>query len=117
MSHNSFSHETVVHVPFALSPLINQSQLPPNSRYKFESDTDTEVIAKLLHHMHEQHPDDSFRSLVEKSIQQLEGAFACAFKSRMFPGELVATRRGSPLLVGIRTPHGLDSDHIPVQYR
>jgi len=28
----------------------------------------------------------------------------------------VATRRGSPLLVGIKTEHGLESDSIPVQY-
>ncbi len=85
--------------------------------YAFESDTDTEVIAKLINHLRETHPDDTFRQLVEKTIQQLEGAFACAFKSRAFPGELVATRRGSPLLVGIKTPHGLDADSIPVQYR
>ncbi len=82
----------------------------------FESDTDTEVIAKLVHHIHEQHPEEPFRSVVEKAIQQLEGAFACVFKSRMFPGEIVATRRGSPLIVGIKTPHGLDTDYIPVQY-
>ncbi len=83
----------------------------------FESDTDTEVIAKLVSHIHSQHPEESFQRIVEQAIQQLEGAFACAFKSRLFPGELVATRRGSPLIVGIRTPHGLDTDHIPVQYR
>ncbi len=42
---------------------------------------------------------------------------ACCFKSRFFPGELVATRRGSPLLVGIKAVNGFDSDSIPVQYR
>jgi hypothetical protein len=47
-----------------------------------------------------QNTKDSFRQLVEKTIQQLEGAFACVFKSTIFPGECVATRRGSPLLVG-----------------
>lgn len=84
--------------------------------YKFESDTDTEVVAKFVDHMHNIHPNDSFRELVERTIQQLEGAFACAFKSKMFPGELVATRRGSPLLVGIKTEHGIDADSIPIQY-
>ena len=74
------------------------------------------MIAKLVHHIHEQHPEEPFRTVVEKAIQQLEGAFACAFKSRRFPGEIVATRRGSPLLVGIKTKHGLDTDYIPVQY-
>jgi glucosamine--fructose-6-phosphate aminotransferase (isomerizing) len=84
--------------------------------YKFESETDTEVFAKLVDHLHTSHPTDSFRELVEKAIQQLEGAFACVFKSRMFPGELVATRRGSPLLVGIRAEHGIGADSIPIQY-
>lgn len=84
--------------------------------HKFESDTDTEVIAKLVKHLHTLHPSYSFRELVEQVIQQLEGAFALAFKSKHFPGELVVTRRGSPLLVGIKTKEKLASDHIPVLY-
>lgn len=84
--------------------------------HKFESDTDTEVIAKLIKHLHDKYPGDSFRRLVEKCIQQLEGAFACCFKSSVFPGQCVATRRGSPLLVGIKTEAVLESDSIPVQY-
>jgi hypothetical protein len=43
-----------------------------------------------------------------------EGAFALAFKSRHFPGQLVATRRGSPLLVGIKSESRLATDHFPV---
>lgn len=84
--------------------------------YVFESDTDTEVIAKLIHHIHSNNNHHSFRELVETVIQQLEGAFACCFKSTFFPGELVATRRGSPLLVGIKTENALEADSIPVQY-
>ena len=60
--------------------------------YTFESETDTEIIAKLIQHMYEKHPHLTFRELVEQVIQQLEGAFALAFKSRLFPGECVATR-------------------------
>nr|AWU68208.1 glutamine-fructose-6-phosphate amidotransferase isoform D [Pseudolycoriella hygida] len=84
--------------------------------HRFESETDTEVIAKLVHHLHQQHETYSFRELVEQVIQQLEGAFALAFKSRHFPGECVATRRGSPLLVGIKTKTRLATDHIPILY-
>jgi len=84
--------------------------------HKFESETDTEIIAKMVKHIRSQNPKDSFRQLVEKAISQLEGAFACVFKSTLFPGECVATRRGSPLLVGIKTESALESDHIPVQY-
>jgi glucosamine--fructose-6-phosphate aminotransferase (isomerizing) len=82
----------------------------------FESETDTEIIAKLIKLIRIQNPSDGFRQLVEKTIAQLEGAFACVFKSTSFPGECVATRRGSPLLVGIKAESALESDHIPVQY-
>lgn len=102
--------------------------------YVFESETDTEIIAKLIHHLYKQHPNYSFRELVEAVIMQLarprnaawfinfnilylqEGAFALAFKSKYFPGECVATRRGSPLLVGIKTKTRLATDHIPILY-
>jgi len=79
----------------------------------FESETDTEIIAKLIGHLHTLHPKLSFRELVEQVIQQLEGAFALCFKSVHFPGEMVTTRRGSPLVVGIKTKTKLD---IPVLY-
>ncbi len=39
--------------------------------FSFESDTDTEVIAKLMKHIHDNHPDLKFRELVEQVIQQL----------------------------------------------
>lgn len=82
----------------------------------FESETDTEVIAKLIQHIADKYPEFSFRQLVETTIQQLEGAFALAFKSSRFPGQLVATRRGSPLLVGIKSSSRLSTDHFPVYF-
>jgi len=82
--------------------------------YEFESETDTEVIAKLVKHLSDTHPDLSFREVIEQATLQLEGAFALAFKSSRYPGQCVATRRGSPLLVGIKSKSNLESDHIPV---
>ncbi|UYV83570.1 GFPT1 [Cordylochernes scorpioides] len=45
-----------------------------------------------------------------------EGAFALVFKSTKYPGQCVATRRGSPLLVGIKSKTQLSTDFIPVLY-
>ena len=59
-------------------------QLLANRGYSFESDTDTEVIAKLVDHIHTQQPDLSFSQLVGVAIEQLEGAFACVFQSSLF---------------------------------
>ncbi|XP_061786004.1 glutamine--fructose-6-phosphate aminotransferase [isomerizing] 2 isoform X1 [Nerophis lumbriciformis] len=87
--------------------------------YEFESETDTEVIPKLIKYVYDNREDDSisFSTLVERVIQQLEGAFALVFKSRHYPGEAVSARRGSPLLIGVRSEHELSTEHIPVQYK
>ncbi|KAM4678528.1 glutamine--fructose-6-phosphate aminotransferase [isomerizing] 1 isoform 2-T2 [Discoglossus pictus] len=87
--------------------------------YEFESETDTETIAKLVKYMFDNRESDaiSFTTLVERVIQQLEGAFALVFKSVHFPGQAVGTRRGSPLLMGVRSEHKLSTDHIPILYR
>jgi len=83
---------------------------------KFISETDTEVISKLIKYMYTLYPDSSFCELVEKTIMQLEGAFACVFKSKRYPGEMVGTRRGSPLLLGIKSNLDLIMDSIPVRF-
>ncbi|XP_078509447.1 glutamine--fructose-6-phosphate aminotransferase [isomerizing] 2 isoform X1 [Lissotriton helveticus] len=87
--------------------------------YEFESETDTEVIPKLIKYVYDnrESEDISFSTLVERVIQQLEGAFALVFKSTHYPGEAVATRRGSPLLIGIRSKYKLSTEHVPILYR
>ncbi|XP_048256809.1 glutamine--fructose-6-phosphate aminotransferase [isomerizing] 2-like isoform X5 [Haliotis rufescens] len=89
-----------------------------NKGMKFESETDTEVIVKLVKHLWETHKTSkiTFRELVEVAIQQLEGAFALAMTSTHFPGEIVTTRRGSPLLIGVKSRAKLTTDHIPILY-
>ncbi|XP_005795370.1 glutamine--fructose-6-phosphate aminotransferase [isomerizing] 2-like [Xiphophorus maculatus] len=86
--------------------------------YEFESETDTEVIPKLIKYLYDNRENNSitFSTLVERVIQQLEGAFSLVFKSRHYPGEAVSTRRGSPLLIGVRSEHELPTEQIPVQY-
>ncbi|GAB1609857.1 glutamine--fructose-6-phosphate aminotransferase [isomerizing] 2-like isoform X2, partial [Argonauta hians] len=86
--------------------------------YEFESETDTETIAKLVKHLYDNHKEDklTFRELIEMTCQQLEGAYALAFMSTNYPGECVVTRRGSPLLIGIKSNSKLTTDNIPVLY-
>ncbi|CAM4714014.1 unnamed protein product [Leuciscus chuanchicus] len=86
--------------------------------YEFESETDTETIAKLLKYMYDNRESDiTFATLVEQVTQQLEGAFVLVFKSVHYPGETVGSRRGGPLLIGVRSDHKLSTDHIPILYR
>jgi glucosamine--fructose-6-phosphate aminotransferase (isomerizing) len=77
--------------------------------YRFDSDTDTEVIAHLVHHLMQQ--GHSLRVAVQAAIQRLHGAYAIAVMSRDEPGRVVGARRGSPLVVGIGIgEHFLGSD-------
>jgi len=86
--------------------------------YPFESQTDTECIAKLALYIYESQKDKTmtFTALVKAVILELEGAFALILKSTHFPGELVATRRGSPLLVGVKTEKKLKVDFVDVEF-
>ena len=74
--------------------------------FAFESDTDTEVIPKLTKYLFDKFKTQgiTFRQLVMEVVRQLQGAFALIFKSVHYPGELVAAKRGSPLLMGIVEP-------------
>uniref|UniRef100_A0A674PNA3 glutamine--fructose-6-phosphate transaminase (isomerizing) n=1 Tax=Takifugu rubripes TaxID=31033 RepID=A0A674PNA3_TAKRU len=76
--------------------VINLNRVPSQitKGYEFESETDTEVIPKLIKYVYDNREGESvtFSTLVEQVIQQLEGAFALVFKSRHFPEEAVATR-------------------------
>lgn len=69
----------------------------------FESDTDTEVIPKLCRFLYSRLPEPiPFPQLVCEVVKQLEGAYALLVKSSVYPGELVACRRGSPLILGMK---------------
>jgi glutamine---fructose-6-phosphate transaminase (isomerizing) len=75
--------------------------------YVFDSQTDTEVIAHLLH----SHIASGMTLLkaVQKTVTQLEGAYAIAAIHKGEPHKVVGSRRGSPLLLGVGnkgTGHG-----------
>ncbi|ORX62069.1 isomerising glucosamine-fructose-6-phosphate aminotransferase [Hesseltinella vesiculosa] len=87
--------------------------------YTFESDTDTECVAKLTKYIYDSQKDTpgfNLTSLVKAVAKELEGSFAFIFKSIHFPNEIVATRRGSPLLVGVKTAKKLKVDFVDVEF-
>ncbi|MGT9867478.1 glutamine--fructose-6-phosphate transaminase (isomerizing) [Stenotrophomonas maltophilia group sp. P373] len=67
--------------------------------YTFESQTDTEVIAHLIHH-HLKGGDDLLVAL-QHTVKELTGAYALAVVSRAEPERFVCARMGCPLLVGL----------------
>ncbi|RTQ88047.1 MULTISPECIES: glutamine--fructose-6-phosphate transaminase (isomerizing) [Stenotrophomonas] len=67
--------------------------------YSFESQTDTEVIAHLIHH-HLKDGDDLLVAL-QHTVKELTGAYALAVVSRAEPERFVCARMGCPLLIGL----------------
>ena len=87
--------------------------------YMFESETDTECIAKLAKYLFDSQKGSkalTFSSLVKAVVKELEGAYACIFKSKHFPNEVVAARRGSPLLIGVKAKTNLKCDFVDVEF-
>jgi glutamine---fructose-6-phosphate transaminase (isomerizing) len=65
--------------------------------YQFTSDTDTEVIAHLIHSLGTQ---DLFQA-VQTAAGELKGAYAIAVIAAADPARLVVARMGAPLLLGL----------------
>ena len=67
--------------------------------YRFDSDTDTEVVAHLIEH-HLQ-AGTSLLQAVQTAVARFEGAYAIAVVAVDAPHEVVGARRGSPMVVGV----------------
>jgi glutamine---fructose-6-phosphate transaminase (isomerizing) len=67
--------------------------------YEFKSETDTEVIAHAI-----DYAIKSSKTLIEsvqKVVKSLEGSYGLGIMSSKFPDQIIATRKGSPLVLGI----------------
>ncbi|KAJ7032037.1 hypothetical protein C8F04DRAFT_1109005 [Mycena alexandri] len=86
--------------------------------YVFETDTDTEAVAKLTKYVYDSQPDKriTFTELIKAVLKELEGSFAFVFKSVHYPNEVVTARRGSPLLIGVKTDKKLKVDFVDVEF-
>ncbi len=67
--------------------------------YLFTSETDTEVIVHLIHHHY--HAERDLVGAVRAATAELHGAYAIGVVCVDAPHQLVAARRGSPLLIGL----------------
>ncbi|XP_019173858.1 PREDICTED: uncharacterized protein LOC109169431 [Ipomoea nil] len=75
--------------------------------FTFESETDKEVIPKLAKFVFDKANEEGgesvpFSQVVLEVMRHLEGAYALIFKSRHYPNELIACKRGSPLVLGVK---------------
>ena len=118
-THNAHPHISngqiaVVHNGIIENYEVLRDQLKA-SGYVFESETDTEVIAHLVHQEFVKLGHLDLKGAVAQAIKQLKGAYAIAVIAQAKPNLLVGARVGSPLIIAIGDDgHYLSSDALAV---
>ena len=82
--------------------------------HEFHSDTDTEVFVNLIEEIQQQN-HCSLEEAVRLALHEVVGAYAIVVLSRDEPNQLIAARKGSPLVIGIgQDEFFLASDATPI---
>ena len=82
--------------------------------YTFSSDTDTEVLIQLIEYMQMSH-NTSIYEAVQLALKNVIGAYAIAIIDKTNPNQLIAARKGSPLIIGVGDKEFLiGSDATPI---
>ena len=68
--------------------------------HRFLSDTDTEVLIHFIEDI-QQETGGSLESAVKLALKEVVGAYAIVVMSADHPGQLIAARKGSPLVIGV----------------
>ena len=113
---NSHPHSgarvTIVHNGIIENYLELKEFLTARGR-SFLSETDTEVVAQLLDYEYNGNPLET----IQKVMQQLKGSFALGIMFRDFTDRIFATRRESPLIVGVAENERFIASDVPAILR
>lgn len=84
--------------------------------YIFSSQTDSEGLVNLIAYHYSQRTDENtenrFMEAVRKALLHVEGTYGIAVLCRFNDGEIVAARKGSPLLIGVGKNERLVSSDV-----
>ena len=73
--------------------------------YTFQSETDTEVLCNLMAYQYQKEPVSAegsrFLESVRKTLRHVQGTYGIAVMCGDCPAEIVAARKGSPLILGV----------------
>ena len=72
-----------------------------SKKVTFKSDTDTEVLVQLIGYFYNQGKLD-FEESVRAALQRVDGAYGIVVLNIDFPEMMIAARKGSPLVLGIK---------------
>lgn len=81
--------------------------------YEFCSETDTEVLVKLLDHNYHGEPLDA----ILRTLEQVRGSYGLAILFKDFPGQIFSVRKESPLIVGYGAGENFLASDIPALLR
>jgi glutamine---fructose-6-phosphate transaminase (isomerizing) len=82
--------------------------------YKFNSDTDTEVLLNFIEDI-QQNNQSSLEESLRIALKRVTGAYVIVLLDRDNPDTIIAARKGSPLVIGIgKGEHFLASDASPI---
>lgn len=68
--------------------------------YQFQSETDTEVLVNLIEEI-QKHDNLTLDKALRAALNEVEGAYAIVVIDKENPNQLVAARKGSPMVIGI----------------
>ncbi len=77
--------------------------------YVFASQTDTEVLVHLVDH----YDHGNLLEAVQEALRHVQGSYAIAVVSARHPGELIAARKDSPLVLGLGEGENYIASDIP----
>lgn len=77
--------------------------------YAFESETDTETVAKLLDYYYDGDPLNT----ISRVLADIEGSYALGIIFRDFPEKVYAVRKDSPLIVGVGEHENFIASDVP----
>lgn len=69
--------------------------------YTFYSETDTEIVAKLIESFIDNDPNIEFVKAVQLALAQVRGTYGLAIVHADSPDSIIVARKGSPLLIGV----------------
>ena len=116
-THNAHPHISNGQIAVVHNGIIENYEALRNqlkiSGYVFESETDTEVIAHLVHQEFIKLDKPDLKIAVTQATKQLKGAYAIAVIAQAEPHLMVGARAGSPLIIAIGDDgHYLSSDAL-----
>ncbi len=84
------------------------------SEHVFESDTDTEILIHFIEEIYKNQNIDLFEA-VRLALLEVTGAYAIVIMDKKNPNQLIAARKGSPMVIGVgKGEYFIASDATPI---